>query len=293
MRTIDRAGGTSPRSSWIGLRFVSPIALLMAGACGQPPASGDPPDAGGDHPASGDRPAEPIDVRTDGDTADPFCHYDCFGFTECQDGVVTQWAHSPVPCAYWTGQCPHQIVGQCQKGCGVDRIQGGFSVCPLTICREYYPKSVGDSCQDDADCSPTQAVKVAEADGGTDASSTGVHQTYLRCDQPSGKCVETAAPVIPDWLGPCDPAALANLEKGSYGAAVDPSCSGGKCLVLVPHDRTCIYQGCSGSCTTDADCPQGAVCQEAPPIACGASPTARGYCKPGPVNQIGIGLTCR
>jgi hypothetical protein len=217
-----------------------------------------------------------------------------FGYVACKDGLVTEWLHAPVPCRLWTGQCPNRPVGQCQRGCGAERINYGLQLCPMTICREHFPKVVGDSCQEDGDCRPTQATRTAATgDGGATDAGTGVHQTYLRCDRDVGTCVEQAAPIVPDWLGPCDPAVLAGLDKGVYGAANDPSCSGGRCLVLVPHDQTCIYQGCSKSCITDDECPQGAVCQEAPALACGAPTGLKGYCKPGPLNSIGISLTCR
>jgi hypothetical protein len=275
------------------------LVSALASGCAEPPDPGSPPDAGvdGGYPdrdATDVLPDRPADVPPD---FDPGCHYDCFGFVACKDGVVTEWVHAPVPCAQWNGECPHRQVGQCQRGCGAERMDHRFEPCPLTICREHYPKAVGDGCQEDGDCRPTRALPTTEADtadgGAADAGGTGVRQTYLRCDQDSGRCVERAAPIVPDWLGPCDPAVLRPLDEGAYGAAIDSSCTGGRCLVLVPHDRSCIWQGCSKSCVSDDDCPQGAVCQEAPAVACGVSTDLKGYCKPGPLNQIGIGLTCR
>ncbi len=82
------------------------------------------------------------------------------------------------------------------------------------------------------------------------------------------------------------------MSKGGFGAAPDPSCSGGRCVIYVPHDQACVYQGCSRECTADHDCPVGAVCQEAP-TSCGINGPRPGYCKPGPLNQIGVGLPCR
>jgi hypothetical protein len=211
---------------------------------------------------------------------DPNCHYDCFGEVQCLDGVVTQLLNTPVPCTYWRGACPSQVVGTCQGGCALARIADPL-VCPLTICRENYPKQPGDACVAEADCHPTVAVPV---DG-------GVSQTYLRCDAGRGICVAADAPALDDWLGRCDPKLMNQREAGSFGAVSDPTCSGGLCAFYAAWGQGCVQQGCSRLCATDEDCPQGAVCQDAAscPVSDGSP---HGYCKPGARNSIGVGLLC-
>jgi hypothetical protein len=222
--------------------------------------------------------------RADAGKFPPGCHYDCFGYVACRDGVATQYVHAPVPCEFWTGSCPVGRTYQCERGCATDRLQGaGLFACALEICNEHFPKQPGGNCARDEDCRPTRATGTPDG---------GVTQTYLRCDTTAGRCVETAAPVVSDWLRACDPAVLAGRDKGSFGAAPDPSCSGGVCVHFVPHDQSCIYQGCSKRCRADHDCPAGSVCQDLEPL-CGISPPRDGYCKPGPLNLIGAGLPCR
>jgi hypothetical protein len=209
------------------------------------------------------------------------CHYDCFGSgIECHDGVVTQMVSAPVPCQYWHGACPQQQAGTCQRGCAVEHLDG-FTNCPLSVCRENYPKKAGDRCADEVDCHPTATVSV---DG-------GVGRTYLRCDTERGLCVEAEGPVVKDWLGRCDPKITSQLAAGAYGVVSDLSCSGGLCVFEnTAAEKGCILQGCTTFCAIDEDCPQGAVCQTA--AACPTSGGMRGYCKPGERNLIGVGLSC-
>jgi hypothetical protein len=71
--------------------------------------------------------------------AHPGCHWDCFGYHECADGVVTTWDHRPVPCAEWRGDCPHEVSYTCEEGCGVDRLDEPFSP-PELVCAENRTK---------------------------------------------------------------------------------------------------------------------------------------------------------
>lgn len=209
----------------------------------------------------------------------PGCHYDCFGYLECKDGVVIQWGNTPVPCEYWAGSCPRAGVGTCQRGCATTRIDQ-TPLCPMEICLELSPKKPGDPCTAEADCHPTRATV---ADG-------GVVQTYLRCETGSHVCVATEAPPLDDWLAPCDPKVVSTATKGAFGALSDPSCSGGRCVYYASNAQACVYQGCTKLCRTDDECPTGAVCQT---DSCPTTPSANGYCKPGPINLIGSGLPCR
>jgi hypothetical protein len=211
---------------------------------------------------------------------DDNCHYDCFGAIECRNGTVITRAHTILSCDS-DGRCPRETVGTCQKGCAVDFIEE-VPNCPMRICRENFPKQPGDVCTTEADCHPTLAVR---ADG-------GVWQTYLRCDFARGICVETAGPEINDWLGPCDPGLMAQLEKEAYGVVEDATCSGGLCAYYAPLDKSCVQQGCTSGCVTDQDCPQGSVCEGMDECPTPTSPRY-GYCKPGPRNYVATGLPCR
>jgi hypothetical protein len=209
---------------------------------------------------------------------DPNCHYDCFGGIGCSDGVVSSQYAAPVPCGSWTGRCPSQLVGTCQRGCASE--WSSATGCPLTICRENQPKQPGDPCAAEADCHPNEAVP----------TSGGASRTYLRCDVELGICVNADAPELEDWLGPCDPTLVSQLNAGSHGAISDPSCSGGLCVFSVPRDQDCVQQGCSRPCALDEECPQGAVCQT--PDYCQRAAEPRGYCKPGARDLFGVGLPC-
>jgi hypothetical protein len=213
--------------------------------------------------------------------SDDSCHYDCFGAIECRDGTVIAKSHTVLSCSKSDGTCPQSIAGTCQKGCAVEHIEE-IPNCPMRICRENYPKQPGDACMTEADCHPTVAVR---ADG-------GVWQAYLRCDITRGICVETAGPELGDWLGPCDPGLMAQLQTGAYGAVEDATCSGGLCVYYVSRDKGCVYQGCTRPCATDEECPQGAVCQDMAECPTPGS-SAHGYCKPGPRNEVDTGLSCR
>jgi hypothetical protein len=61
------------------------------------------------------------------DEYEEYCHYDCFGgdYT-CSEGVVYYWVSSPVPCDYWTGECPHHEVYTCENGCERDSYRGSY-----------------------------------------------------------------------------------------------------------------------------------------------------------------------
>lgn len=160
----------------------------------------------------------------------------------------------------------------------------------MDICKERIPKDPGDACRTDDDCLPTRAK--------VNSDFTTTHQTYLECDATLGVCVPREGPIVSDWLQRCDGAVLAPFEKGVPGAVPDPSCSEGLCIFYVPHDRTCVLQGCSKRCERDDQCPDGAVCQDGSTMQCygGSSsvslPAGAGYCKPGPRNLIGVGLGC-
>ena len=218
------------------------------------------------------------------------CHYDCFGGVTCRDGVVTRRNHGPISCSAWQGSCPTQVVGTCKQGCGAETLPSDPGLCAMDICKEKIPKNEGDPCVSDADCLPTRAV--------ANAASTTVTQTYLRCDVAMRICTRSEGPVVSDWLQTCDPSVLARFEKGVPGSVADASCSEGLCVFYVPHDRSCIYQGCSKRCERDDQCPQGAVCQDGATEYCIAGgpflsrPAGMGYCKPGRLNSIGEGLMC-
>jgi len=213
---------------------------------------------------------------------DPYCHYDCFGHHQCVDGVVTTYEHAPVPCEYWTGACPVQGSIECEQGCradGVDWLE--YFEDPTRLCQEGAPKREGDPCTEPADCLPTPAEVV---DG-------QVLNTYLACDALAGMCVGVDPPVVQDWLGPCH-VDLSGLPVGAYGYVSTHGCVEGVCLIS-PQDNGCFAQGCTRRCQHDGDCPSGSVCQDGLRdwLSSGGA-WGDNVCKPGPPNQIGIGLSC-
>lgn len=211
-----------------------------------------------------------VDAGPDaGPDADPSCHYDCFGYSACVEGVVTTWAHTPVPCEHWDGACPRRVTYQCERGCRTNVESIGPFDEPREMCEEHRPKRIGDPCVDESGCRPEVATWDAQG---------VVTNVYLACDVARGVCVARDPPVVPDWLAAC------GLEPDgqpgfAYGVAPSALCAAGVCL-YVERD-TCVAQGCTIPCAGDGDCPPGAVCR--PDWA---------VCKPGPPNAIGIGLVC-
>ena len=235
------------RSLWL-------LPLLTLAACGG--ASGAPPDGG--------------------EEEDPYCHWDCFGYTECQDGQVTEWANTPVPCAYWTGSCPISERYTCMRGCRSDIVDafGAPYYRARDLCEENRPKQLGDGCSSEADCLPQVALP---NDGG------GVTNVYLTCAADAGVCAARPPPTPPaDWLGQCGYGGDTDPSSFAYGVLGTGNCSSGWCLFV---ERTgCVAQGCTMACDSDDDCPQDSVCW------LGEGPG--GVCKPGPQNSIGELLRC-
>lgn len=240
--------------------------------------------------------SEGPDVRGDADTGaeesldtdvDPYCHYDCFGFTECNDGVVTTWEHAPVPCDYWEGVCPHYTAATCERGCRSDGEELGAYDDPSSACEENRPKRAGDPCVDESWCLPQ--VPTVDDDG-------TVRNVYLRCDLDTHVCVEADPPVVEDLLAYCGLSDADLREPPSpghygWGFASSDVCSGGLCLIM--QSEECLLQGCTIACAADHECPPGTVCQtgfrdwsETP------GDPVPGVCKPGTWNAVGVGLQC-
>ncbi|MBI5487335.1 MAG: hypothetical protein HY905_08385 [Deltaproteobacteria bacterium] len=215
---------------------------------------------------------------------DPDCHWDCFGHSECHDGVVTTWAHTPVPCEYWTWECPHHESYTCERGCRLDTdVIHDPWIDPSEMCEEWRPKQVGDPCDDPTDCEP----QIAAVD---DAGN--VLNVYLRCDLEADTCVARDPPVVEDYLAQCgvEPS-FDGPRTGAYGFVRTDVCSGGVCLVY--EATTCVTQGCTIRCDSDDDCPMGSVCwfdgRDWTPAGPGSD---RAVCKPGPPGFIGVDLAC-
>lgn len=200
------------------------------------------------------------------------CHFDCFGFTECEDGVVTVWEHTPVPCEYWEGECPHYVERECEEGCATRVVEDPW-VEPSFLCWETAPKQAGDPCETAEDCLP----QIATVEG------LEIRNVYLTCDTELGECVDAEPPVVEDWLEPCD------LSRGDLhvhsGYVTTDVCSGGVCIYAVTD--ACVLQGCSTRCTGDHECPMGSLCVQDSPYGSDA-----GVCKPGPERAHGVGLEC-
>jgi hypothetical protein len=245
------------------------VVLAMTVACTTPMARNDDADAGG------------ADASTDHLSTDPDagsdCHWDCFGYLSCANGIVTEWAHTPVPCERWTGECPR--TGEtytCARGCRTDgaSVPTSGSDSLAVACEEGRPKKAGDPCTTEDDCLPTPAIP----DG-----MGHLVNTYLTCDGTT--CVTRPPPDVPDYLGACGEGLFGAVPPGYHGILAAPACSGGLCLYYRRHDVTCVDQGCTLRCAGDQDCPQGSACVEFDAVS--------GACKPGGPYSLGEGLVCR
>lgn len=227
------------------------------------------------------------DARVGGGGVGPSdsCHHDCFGGSQCSAGVVTVYGRGPVPCWAWEGSCPVDRTFLCEKGCrsdGVRYVDYFDPIGPRLLCEEGRPKKAGDRCVSNADCAPTVATKTSE---------TTVENTYLRCDVDAGRCVDAPAPVIADYLAPCG-LDSSKVPMGSHGEVSASACPSNVCLYA--WTTTCFAEGCTALCAGDHECPPGSVCQP-PTYYYGDEPAPGapyGYCKPGPLNVYGVGLTC-
>lgn len=162
--------------------------FLLAG-CGEDPAgnNGDQTADAGDTSDATDTGAPDVADSTD-DTGDSGyvgteC-VDCHDEVTCQDGTA-RWTKGGGGCfpANDVPNCSELSSGlsetyECEKGCRADEDYSGiFDQTELeNACEENRPKSTGDACQDDTDCTPT-------ADG----------QPALECDTNAGECVEASS----------------------------------------------------------------------------------------------------
>jgi hypothetical protein len=250
------------------MRTPLPWLLLALTGCAMSADTFSTPDGGRDAGGDAAHDSGPHDAgRPD---ANASCHHDCFGFSQCGDGgVVTTWAHAPIPCDRWEGVCPSWVSYQCLRGCRIDNQTIGPFGEPSDACEENRPKHAGDRCGRESDCEPQRAAYGYACDS--------VVNVYLRCDFASGTCVDRERPIVEDWLAPCG--LTRDGGSGGYAAGAIPSsaCRGGWCVYV--EEDWCVLQGCTIACKADSDCPMGAVCQWA-------------VCKPGPPNLTGCGLSC-
>ena len=221
------------------MRVVGVILVVGAIACGDPGSDGD----------GGTVPDASIDGWFEG------CHYDCFGYGECSDGVVTTWEHAPVPCEEWTGECPHGVAYECERGCRtvVDSI--GPVGLASDMCEENRPKHVGDPCTEETHCRP--AVATVTGDG-------SVTNVDLTCDLDAGECVERDPPTIADLYQGCGMVApIPPMGTYSTGVAETDACSGGVCAYAEEYPaESCIWQTCTARCTSDGEYPPGTICDD-------------------------------
>ncbi len=257
-----------------------PVLLLLA-ACG----GTDPDERGGpwiDAHFQTVIDAAPTDGQPD---ADPYCHYDCFGFIECHDGVVTDWGHTPVPCEYWDGQCPIDAQITCAEGCAIEGATVYYDPFydPSVFCAEHPPAAAGDPCWNDWDCRP---------DPTTVAADGSITTTYLGCDWSTDQCAEIAPPVIPDLLAPCPNGASGQAGSGHTGYLNGGNgCSGYICLIQDDPAAGCVRQGCSAACVGNQDCPPGTFCDDSLTAWSSGGTNATAVCRPNPPGPD-LSLSC-
>jgi hypothetical protein len=196
------------------------------------------------------------DARPDAydEEEDPYCHWDCFGFSECNNNVVTTWEHAPIPCEHWEGECPHAYTWKCQRGCRTDVDEIGPFEDPWMMCEEFRPKHQGDPCTEEAHCRPEGDVWLPDGSLGTD---------YLTCDVALGACVARPAPEIPDLYATCDLHPTSAPDGSFTGGVVETGlCTGGVCAWFDGATETCILQLCTATCASHGDCPPGTRCDD-------------------------------
>jgi len=212
---------------------------------------------------------------------DPSCHWDCFPWTTCVDGVVTSHGGGAIPCAMWTGECPSWELGTCRRGCSIDpgsyENHGGYDhIATTPACEENRPKRAGDPCSAPEHCLPTPATL---DDAGTPKN------TYLACSD-AGTCDPIDPPVIEGWGEPCGSTNVDRTAEGGSGYLLLQSCPGRWCAYVRVRGESCVRQGCTGECADDHECAPGATCQ---PMAASAR---GGVCRPGRAFTPPIAFEC-
>jgi hypothetical protein len=208
------------------------------------------------------------------------CVIDCFPAYLCHDGIVDHLTGAAYTCEDFPGTCPvTPDVYRCERGCGTGRDLLPAHFCsPRSTCEEARPKREGDPCTADEHCLPVFADVIPDG---------SLISRYLICG-PDQTCVPSApAAPVPDWLGPCSPAALAGL-RGTHqsGVVPDVTCGSGTCLYS--DDEECLRAACTQPCHGDHECPPGAMCRsDCPYIA-----VPSGWCKPGFEGYPSFGLSC-
>lgn len=251
----------------LSIRALSLLGLLcLVAACvgcdGSPESSEDSGDAAdaadlldasesGDAEDVGDADRGDSHDTVDGDTSrdDPDnCQINCEVKYSCVDGTVYDhpWRMS---CSGGQQACNAQSniteVHQCQDGCALYENYWSWPIVeqPSEMCEENRPRGVGESCQEDADCEPSDR-----------------ESGRLECDPESNTCID---PSVPDYLEYCEiPADELASGEGFVSAPTDgfPGC-GESTYCVVDKDANRVCQSCSLACETAADCPSGSTCQ--------------------------------
>ena len=159
-----RLSAAGHRSDWarVGL---STVLVLIAAAC----------DGGTRTEPSRDLGTEPSrDLGADVNT----CSAHCGGFS-CSGGVIRARVLVPNPCGLSTFcvLSPYVSPDVCERGCR----EGVSGLLAEDVCEENVPKSVGEVCAVDGDCTPGRAVP--DGLGGTTPLA-------LACDTSTNTCIE-------------------------------------------------------------------------------------------------------
>lgn len=198
-------------------------------------------------------------------------HGDCFGHFDCdpKTGVVTRWAHTPVP----LGQsCPSTVVYTCKRGCRTDGKHADFMGPPEAACEEGRWKIEGEACKSLEDCLPTESKQ--------DPMTGNLTNLYLRCDTSQQICVKADPPDPVGYMASCQiPFSTQMKDRDGYIKA--SFCPDGYCLVVGGTDF-CLYQGCTKACRGTHECPQGSLCRTDISAITVSTPVVSGICKPGP-----------
>jgi hypothetical protein len=198
---------------------------------------------------------------------------------DCHDSVASlttiAYPHDPS----FSCSLPHETTTQasCASGCSVTGSESysplghrSNVVYPSSLCSETADAQIGQSCA--GGCIPTHAT--IRDDG------TVVGQSYLGCDSMAFTCIAVGPPVIPNYLGACDPTIVAaHDEPGVNGVIASPYNS---CLIAWDDVALSATSGVTSMCIGDWECPDGSLCDDQMTLLSSSTLPPAAVCKPGP-----------
>ncbi len=219
------------------------------------------PDAG-----TVDTPVIPVTCTTNQDCQDGYCNpssHQCVTSTSCAAGVSCPAMYTCdsrgvcVPGCSNNTQCASgqycNAQSSCVSGCSADADCARVS--PSLVCdTRSHQCAPSGACTTDAQCASTPATPVCL--GGTCQAQTSVCQFDYQCTGSGQECVDgrcvvgcTAATVARD----CAAGQVCTANRCAYPTS-------GACSPACPANQLCVTGACLATCTTDATCSTGFMC---------------------------------